>query len=156
LVTSRWTHQFLVSIKCLVHATLGIRPPAVIVKPATCNSTWPSVSYTTRKSTAVADVHTDAEEYGLNGGNTTNSTFAGKLLGSPALNISAPSLVKVSDNTYSYSDIYVDQTFLVTDNISRLLWGYKNQTYNLDYLQQSGSCQPILVYQSLTKPPFFC
>jgi hypothetical protein len=84
----------------------------------------------------------------------TNSTFAGILIPPPALNISAPSLVKASSDWYEYDSFFTGQPFLVTDNSSLLLWGYDSQTYNQDDLQQKGSCQAQLVRKSLAKPPF--
>jgi hypothetical protein len=99
---------------------------------------------------AVADVHTDTLEYGLNGGNMTNSTFAGIFIPAPALNISAAPLVYLHSDGYEYDSFFSEET----DDSSLLLWGYDNQTYNRDDLQQKGSCQAQLVRESLAKPSF--
>ncbi|KAI4947340.1 hypothetical protein J4E91_006692 [Alternaria rosae] len=100
--------------------------------------------YLVTGNTTVADVHMDAAEFGLNGGNMTNSTFWGTDLGPPVLNISALSLERVTDR--GPSAYYENEEFRVIYDASELLWEYDNQTYNLDYLQRSGNCQAVSDY----------
>lgn len=103
----------------------------------------------------VADVLMDAVEFGLNGESMTNSTFRGTSLPPPVLNISALSLIKLDDKVGRPNRDYRKEEFRVTYEPSALIWEYDNHTYNLDYLERSGSCQAVSVRESIVKLPYF-
>jgi hypothetical protein len=86
----------------------------------------------------------DALEYGLNGQNTSNSTFGGRFLQPPILNISAPFL----ERDPSRSERFIGQSrpdFHPIDDKSKVLWGYDDRTYHLDYMAKHGQCQAVSV-----------
>lgn len=118
------------------------------VNAVTWYAAYLSVSYTTWNSTNVVDVYMDAAEFGLNGVNMTNSTFRGFSLPPPVLNISALSLIKLDDKVGRPNRDYRNEDFRVPLDSSALVWAYDNHTYNLDYLERSGSCQAVSVRES--------
>lgn len=79
-----------------------------------------------------ADPAIDVLQYSLNTTRNVNSTFRGRQIDAPTLNITA---AWFDDKTLVGA---VDST---PDGPEKMLWVWSNETYNYNYITRNGTCQ---------------
>jgi hypothetical protein len=93
----------------------------------------------------------DVEQYGFNGTNHSSSTFnsSGKIytLPSPVLNITTYYPEDNLSGSVSSGSIYDPSVGFTYSDGTKALYALDNNTYDLDYIQANGSCEPRPTYR---------
>ena len=92
------------------------------------------------------DIRLDVRVYGFDGKAENASTFMGRPLEPPVLNISAFHLPRVLAAEATHTESMNKENFK-----DRMRWAYGNNTYKWGQLQQRGKCQAVLVRKNFPK-----
>lgn len=102
---------------------------------------------------------TDARTYGFYGLRNTTTIWKNLTLPPPALNISAFYLQNLANTIGETNSTLFGNSWVIPGtaqqpfkNKSQMSWTSSNLTYNIQYLEENGACQPILNVSTLVWP----